>query len=75
MKKFNRFLTVLMFIFLYIPMVVLIVGSFNTGKDLTQFEGFTFHQYVELFQDSKLLGLLSIPFGWALARYIRKRCK
>ena len=24
---------------------------------------------------SKLLGLLSIPFGWALARYIRKRCK
>ena len=58
MKKFNRFLTVLMFIFLYIPMVVLIVGSFNEGKDLTQFEGFTFIQYAELFRDSKLLGLL-----------------
>ena len=58
MKKFNRFLTVLMFVFLYIPMVVLIVGSFNEGKDLTQFEGFTFNQYGELFRDSKLLGLL-----------------
>ncbi len=58
MKRFNRFLTVLMFIFLYIPMVVLIVASFNEGKDLTQFEGFTFSQYGELFRDSKLLGLL-----------------
>ena len=58
MKKFNRFLTVLMFVFLYIPMLVLIVGSFNTGKDLTQFDGFTLHQYAELFSDSKLLGLL-----------------
>ena len=58
MKKANKFLTVLMFIFLYIPMVVLIVGSFNTGKNLTQFEGFTLQQYVRLFQDDKLLGLL-----------------
>ena len=58
MKKANKFLTVLMFIFLYIPMAVLIVGSFNTGKNLTQFEGFTLQQYVRLFQDDKLLGLL-----------------
>ncbi len=59
MKKFNRILTVLMFIFLYIPMVVLIVASFNVGKDLTRFEGFTFRQYAELFRDSELLGLLA----------------
>ena len=58
MKKVNRVLTILMFVFLYIPMVVLIVGSFNTGTNLTRFEGFTFQQYVRLFQDSKLLGLL-----------------
>ena len=58
MKKANKFLTILMFVFLYIPMVVLIVGSFNTGKNLTQFEGFTLQQYVRLFQDDKLLGLL-----------------
>ena len=58
MKKANRILTILMFVFLYIPMAVLIVASFNTGKDITDFEGFTFSQYAELFRDKDLLGLL-----------------
>jgi len=58
MKKTNRFLTVLIFIFLYIPMAVLIVASFNTGKDITHFEGFTLNRYVELFHDQHLLKLL-----------------
>ena len=58
MKKTNRVLTILMFIFLYIPMIVLVVASFNTGKDITNFEGFTLHRYVELFQDEHLLNLL-----------------
>ena len=58
MKKTNRIITVLIFIFLYIPMAVLIVASFNTGKDITQFEGFTLQQYVRLFQDRDLLKLL-----------------
>ena len=38
MKKANRILTILMFVFLYIPMAVLIVASFNVGKDITEFE-------------------------------------
>nr|MBQ8245257.1 extracellular solute-binding protein [Oscillospiraceae bacterium] len=58
MKKANRILTILMFIFLYIPMAVLIVASFNTGKDIANFEGFTLMRYVELFQDEHLLQLL-----------------
>ena len=58
MKHMNRALTVLIFIFLYIPMAVLIVASFNTGTDITEFEGFTLQQYVRLFNDDKLLGLL-----------------
>ena len=58
MKKTNRLVTILIFVFLYIPMAVLIVASFNTGKDITQFEGFTLKQYVELFRDKDLLGLL-----------------
>ncbi len=58
MKKTNRILTILMFAFLYLPMVVLIVASFSTGKDITDFEGFTLRQYVRLFQDDTLLGLL-----------------
>ena len=58
MKKTNRIFTVLIFIFLYIPMAVLVLASFNTGKDITDFEGFTFQRYVELFQDEHLLKLL-----------------
>ena len=58
MKKVNRLLTILMFLFLYAPMAVLIVASFNTGNDITQFEGFTFQQYVRLFKDRTLLSLL-----------------
>ena len=59
MKHANRALTVLIFIFLYIPMAVLIVASFNTGKDITHFDGFTFNQYLELFKDDGLLNLLA----------------
>ena len=58
MKKTNRLITVLIFIFLYIPMAVLIVASFNTGKDIAHFESFTLNRYVELFQDEHLLQLL-----------------
>ena len=58
MKKFNRFFTVLVYVFLYIPMIVLAVASFSTGKDVAVFEGFTFHQYQELFRDDALLSLL-----------------
>ena len=58
MKKTNRLLTILMFVFLYAPMAVLILASFNTGKDITRFEGFTFQQYARLFRDDTLLSLL-----------------
>ena len=39
-------------------LLVLMIASFNTGKDITDFEGFTLNRYVELFQDEKLLRLL-----------------
>ena len=58
MKRTNKIFTILIFIFLYIPMAVLIVASFNTGKSLAHFEGFTFQQYVQLFKDDTLLSLL-----------------
>ena len=58
MKKFSRVFTVVVFIFLYIPMIALAVASFNTGKDIAVFEGFTLAQYAELFRDDTLLALL-----------------
>ena len=58
MKHVNRIFTILIFIFLYAPMAVLIVASFNVGKDITEFEGFTLMQYAEVFRDRSLLTLL-----------------
>ena len=58
MKKTNRIFTILIFVFLYAPMLVLIVGSFNEGKSLVRFDGFTLEQYAELFRDRDLLALL-----------------
>ncbi len=58
MKHFNRTVTILVFIFLYIPMIVLGVASFNSGTDIATFKGFTFGQYANLFRDSSLLSLL-----------------
>ena len=58
MKHFNRTVTVLVFIFLYVPMIVLAVASFNEGLDIATFKGFTFRQYANLFRDETLLTLL-----------------
>ena len=58
MKKTNRIFTTLIFVFLYAPMLVLLVGSFNEGKSLVRFDGFTLEQYAELFRDEDLLKLL-----------------
>ena len=58
MKTFNRIFTVLVFLFLYVPMFVLLVASFNVGTDLATWKGFTLDQYGELFRDGVLLPLL-----------------
>ena len=58
MKKFTRVFTALVFLFLYLPMIVLGVASFNAGTDVAAFQGFTLRQYTELFRDRTLLPLL-----------------
>lgn len=58
MKRFNKIFTVIVLFFLYVPMIVLAVASFNSGMDIAVFEGFTFENYGELFRDSVLLPLL-----------------
>ena len=66
MKRFNKVFTVLVLFFLYIPMIVLAVGSFNSGMDIAVFKGFTFDNYKELFVDGVLLPLLLNSFIVAL---------
>lgn len=54
-KAFPNFYIGLIFIFLYLPIFVLIVFSFNTSKLNIFFEGFTFKWYGELFNNTDLL--------------------
>ena len=58
MKRFNRIFTVLVLFFLYVPMIVLGVASFNNGMDVAVFKEFTLNNYRELFRDGVLLPLL-----------------
>ena len=48
----------LIFLFLYAPIFGLIVFSFNKAKSRTQWTGFTFDWYKELFSDSSIMNAL-----------------
>ena len=48
MKLLKRLYLTLILFFLYIPIIVLIVQSFNAGKSRAKWEGFSFHWYEEL---------------------------
>lgn len=54
-KIFPNTYIALIFFFLYLPIIVLIVFSFNTSKLNIMFEGFTFKWYLELFSNTDLL--------------------
>lgn len=58
MKRAGKVFTVLIFLFLYLPIFLLICASFNAGRDISVFKGFTLHNYGELFADGTLLPLL-----------------
>ena len=50
-SSFNRVSMGLVFLFLYAPILLLIVFSFNAGNSNAVWEGFSFHWYTELFRD------------------------
>lgn len=54
----GRVLTAVTFIFLYLPIVVLIVFSFNSTKSRTIWSGFTLDWYKQLFSDSTIISSL-----------------
>ena len=67
MKKFcKRAYLALILIFLYLPIIVLIVQSFNAGKSRAKWEGFSFRWYTELFQDTRIMNALTVTVTIAL---------
>jgi spermidine/putrescine transport system permease protein len=57
-KGLKKLYTFLIFLFLYAPIIVLIVFSFNSSKSRGVWSGFTFKWYVELFKDAEVLKAL-----------------
>ena len=56
MKTASRISTVLIFVFLFAPIVILLVFSFNASKSLSVFSGFTLKWYRELLNYATTLG-------------------
>lgn len=55
MKTASKIYTTLVFIFLFAPIAILLVFSFNEAKSLSVFSSFSFKWYRELFRDSDTL--------------------
>ena len=55
MKPASKVFTALIMIFLFAPIVILLVFSFNEAKSLSVFSGFSLYWYRELYRDSETL--------------------
>ena len=55
MKRASRIYTALMMIFLFAPIAILLVFSFNSAKSLSVFDHFSVYWYRELFRDTETL--------------------
>lgn len=58
MKILSKIYMGLIFFFLYAPLVVLVVFSFNESKSRSSWAGFSFKWYIKLFEDSEILRAL-----------------
>lgn len=66
MKKsgiWGKLLVILTFVFLYLPIAVLVVFSFNSSKSRTIWTGFTLDWYAKLFRDSTVLNSLYVTLA------------
>ena len=55
MKRASKIYTALVMVFLFAPIAILLVFSFNRAKSLSVFSGFSLYWYRELFRDSETL--------------------
>lgn len=66
MKLLSRLYMVLIFVFLYAPLLIMVLFSFNEANSLSNFTGFSLRWYEELFQSEEVLDVLSNTLVLAL---------
>lgn len=62
MDKLLAWITKVVLVFLYVPIVAVIVYSFNSSPTTTRWEGLSLHWYAELLTDKALLQTLQTSF-------------
>lgn len=65
-RSFGKFLMVLTMIFFYLPIVYMVIFSFNSGKSLTSFSGFSLRWYRHMMESHTMMESLYTTFSIAL---------
>ena len=65
-KVFGRIYIVIIMLFLYLPILTLIVLSFNEAKSMSVFTGFSLRWYEELFRSRIMLSAIGNTFSIAI---------
>ncbi len=65
-SNFGRFMMALLIIFFYAPIIYMIIFSFNEGKSLTTFTGFSLRWYRHMLESRDMMEALYTTFSVAL---------
>ena len=65
-RPFGKILMILMIIFFYLPITYMIIFSFNDGKSLTSFTGFSLRWYQHMLESQDMMEALYTTFSVAL---------
>lgn len=65
-RLFGKILMILMIIFFYLPIAYMIIFSFNDGKSLTSFTGFSLRWYQHMLESQDMMEALYTTFSVAL---------
>lgn len=65
-RPFGTILMILMMIFFYLPILYMMIFSFNEGKSLTAFTGFSLRWYRHMLESGDMMEALYTTFGVAL---------
>ena len=65
-RPIGKILMILAVVFFYLPILYMIIFSFNDGKSLTSFTGFSLRWYKHMLDSSDMMDALSTTFSIAL---------
>ena len=65
-RPFGKILMILMLVFFYLPILYMIIFSFNDGKSLTSFTGFSLRWYQHMLDSHDMMEALYTTFSVAL---------